>query len=253
MLTFQEYATARQINKKLIDQYGKYKIYSVNGEAVRNRDPAAEEFGGSGTHAFYPKVIPEDEIWIEDDIKPKEQEILITSALYQLKQIKNGISPKIAYDAAMAKEKDYRDSVHLSKQNPSKTNQRAPKGIYLSKYGRIKDEDVEVWLVDGEKVRNKFKTDFIEGAHGFCYGWTPNDEIWIEKGPHTNKEAPLILLHEYVERTLMKYKKMPYEKAHKIAAKVEFSKRPNFSKKDALALTKAKALEYVGEINNDVS
>jgi hypothetical protein len=45
----------------------------------------------------------------------------------------------------------------------------------------------------------------------------------------------------------MKEKEMSYKKAHDIAAKVEWSKRPDkFSKEDALNLTEEKALK----INN---
>jgi hypothetical protein len=132
----------------------------------------------------------------------------------------------------------------LSKKNPWKTDKKPHKDIYIKKYGDMKEEDIEVFYVDGEVVRNKFKSDFIEGGHGFVYQWIPNNEIWIEYGPESTKEAPFILLHEYVERTLMKYKKISYEKAHNIAAKVEFDKRPSqMSKEEVLALSPKQALK----------
>ena len=58
-------------------------------------------------------------------------------------------------------------------------------------------------------------------------------------------ENPYILLHEFVERIIMKYRKILYDKAHEIAAKIEWKmrERGGFSKQDALSLTKSKAFE----------
>jgi len=243
MLTFLEHVNKKNFQKKLLDQYGKYKVFLVNGEAVRNSSPAAEEFGGSSTYCFIPSLIPKNEIWIEDDVKPEEQKILIATALYQVKHTEHGDNAKKVYERGVIKEKDYRDSKCLSQKHPEGTDKKASVKVYVRKYGHIKDENIDVWLVNGEEVRNRCKTDFIEGGHGYVYSWVPNDEIWLELGPHTNKEGPFILIHEYVERILMKYKKTKYDAAHKIAAKVEFSMRPDkLSKQEALALTKEKAL-----------
>ena len=242
MLTFSEYAEKKNFHKKLIDQYGKYKVFLVDGEAVRNSSPAAEEFGGSSTYCFIPSLIPKDEIWIEDDIKPEEQKILIASALYQVKHTERGENSKKVYERGLAKEKDYRDSLKLSGKHPERTDERAKAKIYVRKYGHIKNENIDVWLVDGEQVRNLYKTDFIEGAQPWVYGWTPNHEIWVELSSHKN-EFPYIILHEYTEMMLMKYKKMKYDAAHKIAAKVEFSMRPDkMSKQDILNITKDNVL-----------
>lgn len=248
MISFREFTEKKNVFKKLIDQYGKYKVFSVNGQAVRNSSKQLQEFGGSSIHAYL-SAIPKDEIWIEDDIKPEERVVLIASALHQLKSIAGGMSVGKAYDVGLKKEKDYRDSAKLSRKKPCETDKRAPKEIYVKKYGHIKDDDIDVWLVDGEAVRNEFKTDYIEGAHGYVYSFTPNNEIWIEESPHA-EEFPYILLHEYVERTLMKYKKTPYDKAHVIAAKVEWTMRCNttgginegYCKSDALSLTQSEAL-----------
>ena len=250
MRTFSEYANKKNLHKKLIDQYGEYKVFLVDGKAVRDSSPKAEEFGGSSLHCFIPSLIPEKDIWIEDDIKPEERKILIASALYQLKKIERGVSPGKAYDQGIAREKDYRESMHLSKQNPEKTNERAPNKVYVRKYGHIKDENIDVWLVDGEEVRGHFKVDWIEGGQPWVYGFMPNKEIWVELSSHKD-EFPYIILHEFTEMILMKCKKLKYDAAHTIAAKVEFSMRPDkLSKQDALALTKEKALELVKKFSS---
>ena len=244
MQSFIEHYKKKSLNKKLIETYGKYQVYLVNGEAVRNTSQAMEEFGGSGNHYFY-DFIPENEIWIEDNVREKERDILIARELYSIKLIEGGMSQPKAYAKATDKEKDYRESLKLSKQSPEKTDKRAPDSVYVDEYGKIESEGLTVWTVDGEVVRNKYKTDFIEGGHGYVYAWVPNDEIWLEFGID-KKEMPLLILHEFVEYIIMKYDKMKYDDAHKIAAKVEFKHRDDgFSKEDVLAMTKEKALEMV--------
>jgi hypothetical protein len=243
--SFLEYSKSTAIKKKLIDQYGKIKVYVVNGNAVRNSSKASEEFGGSSTHANLPTTVPENEIWIEDDVKPEERPILIHSDLYQIRMMMHGMSLGKAYDLQIKKEKDYRESISLSKKHPLSTNKPADPSIYLKKYGYIKSGSINVWIVSGEKVRNRYKTDWIEGGNPAVYGFNPNDEIWLEFGIH-EEEFPCILLHEYVEMNIMMYRGLDYNHAHEIAAKVEWQMRcddTKYSKSDVLSLTKVKALE----------
>jgi hypothetical protein len=165
--SFLEYTKNTAFNKKLIDQYGKVKVYVVNGKAVRDSSKESQEFGLSSTHANLPNIVPKDEIWIENNVKEEERPVLIASALYQIRMMKNGMSLGKAYDLQIKKEKDYRESVLLSKKHPYETDEKADKSVYLKKYGHIKNEDIEVWLVSGEKVRNLFKSDFLEGIEQF--------------------------------------------------------------------------------------
>ena len=244
MLKFHEYAKKQDFKKKLIDQYGKYKVFVVDGDAVRNSSAKAEEFGGSNNHTSFPGLIPEDEIWIEDDIAEGERGILISSELCYLNLLDQGKSKDAAYDIMLAKQKHFRERQKLSKKNPSGTDEKGHPDVYVRRYGHILDEDVDIFFVNGEKVRNRYKTDYIEGGHGYVYKWVPNNEIWIENGLHS-KEVPYILLHEYVERILMKYHKKKYDEAHRISSKVEFAMRQKggFTKADILGMTKKKAEE----------
>ena len=246
--SFLEYSKTTAIKKKLIDEYGKINVYVVNGKDVRDSSKDSQEFGDSSTHANLPHTVPENEIWIEDDVKSGERPVLIHSALYQIRMMMHGKSLGNAYDLQIKKEKDYRESVLLSKKHPYDTDEPADKSVYLKKYGHIKNEDIEVWLVSGGKVRDKYKTDFIEAGHGWVYRWIPNHEIWVEFGLH-EVEIPYIILHEFVEREIMKYRKMSYDKSHEIAAKVEWEMRGEggFTKEEALSLTKVKALELAKE------
>ena len=241
---FLEYSRKKEFNKELIDQYGQYKVFVVNGEMVRNSSSAAEEFGGSGDHVFYPNVVPEDEIWVEDSVSKAERHVLVASELYFLRCKSRGMSKDSAYDRMLAKEKDYRDSVKFSKKNPSATDKKAHPKVYVKRYGHIPSEDIDVFLVNGNEVRNRYKVDWIEGGNPETYSFVPNHEMWIELGEHRD-EMPYILLHEFVETMCMRYRKMKYDPAHKIASKVEFAAREkgDLSKEDALSLTRQKALK----------
>ena len=62
-----------------------------------------------------------------------------------------------------------------------------------------------MWLVDGELVRDLYKTDYICGGNPYVpYPWIPKNEIWIEKNLK-KEEIYSIILHEYVESTLVNY------------------------------------------------
>lgn len=230
----------QDFNKKLIDEFDKIKVYEVDGEKVRNSSEIAEEFGLASSHPYFPDLIPDNEIWIENDVKEKERFVLIQNELFKLKKISTGMEKWKAYRKAETKEKIFRNKIKSSKENPEKTSEKEKDGVHVKKYGKI--SDITVWLVDANKIRDKWKSDFMEGGHGYVYKWIPNDEIWIEDGIKKH-EIPFIILHEFVERTLMKEKNMSYEKAHDISAKVEWSKRPNnFNKEDALNLTENEVL-----------
>lgn len=226
--------------KKLIEEYGKYKIYSVNGEKVRDLTKGDEEFGLSSSYPYFPDLIPKNEIWIEEDVKPDETSILIHVELYKLRLIDGGMEKWEAYHKAEKMDKKLREDI-----TKTISDKKSKKDIYVKEYCKI--GDITVWLVDAELVRDWFKVDYMEGGHFYVYKWIPKDEIWIENGL-INSEIPYILIHEYVERTLMKEEKMKYDDAHNIAAKVEWSKRPDkLTKKDMTDMTEEEALKLGNE------
>ena len=237
MKSFLQFITEnkKQVNKKLLDQYGKYKIYLVNGEEVRNLTEKDEEFGLSSSYPYFPNLIPKHEIWIEDSVKENERQIIIYSELYKLKLIEDGVEKWEAYHNSENKVKKLRESSKISK-HTDKNSDKPSKNIYIKEWGKI--GDLTIWLIDAKKVRNEHKSDFMEGGHDYVYNWIPENEIWIEDGLNEH-EIPFIILHEMVERTLMKGK-MKYDDAHDIASKVEWDKRPNDCKK-----------QYIDNINED--
>jgi len=94
-------------------------------------------------------------------------------------------------------------------------------------------DKTKVYLVNGEYVRDELKfAEFIGGGHGYWDKRIPKDEIWIEKEMAGAIDNGSMGVHEIIEYTLMKYKNMSYDEAHKIANSVETIIRELLNKKD---------------------
>jgi len=81
-------------------------------------------------------------------------------------------------------------------------------------------DDMEVILVNGDKIKKKYFMDFVEGGNDMAYKWIPKNEIWIDDNMST-EIMPHITYHEFIERYLMKYEDMSYDDAHDVANKYE--------------------------------
>lgn len=242
-----------QFRKKLIGVFGKYRVFVADDEAIRNKAEYAEEFGDYGV---FPEkggfstinfpFIPKNEIWIAESIKPSERHFIIDNALSYVRHVLRGMDASEAYDRALRREtsgraKDAAYRLRIKKKITFKNlaHKEVLKAVYIREYTSIGDvgDAVRVYLVDGEIVRDIYKTDYIEGGHGYVYEWIPKDEIWIDSKMRPD-EIPIILLHEFVERTLMKSRHVPYARAHDAALRVEFRHRGMFRKKDVERLDK---------------
>jgi hypothetical protein len=213
--------------KKLYGRRREYTIYLVDGESARNLSKADEEFGGVAIHPQFPKLIPEDEIWIEKNSSANEIPILIDTALYQLQQIDAGKSQDEAYKAAIKREKREREILDSAEHRDERPGV-IPKSTYVKLYKTLRD-GTKVWLVNSEEVRNHTKTDFMEGGHSYVYNFVPKGEVWLENGLNI-EELPFILYHELTERVLMRDKNMKYDDAHEIASDKEYEARKSKTK-----------------------
>jgi hypothetical protein len=211
-----------KIIRTIYDRRRGYKIYLVDGESVRNLSNAAEEFGGVAIHPQFPTLIPDDEIWVEKDSHENEIPLLIDTALYQLEQIGLGKDKDEVYKSAIRREKRERQILDFI-EHGGRTFKKLPKTIYVELYAITKD-GTDVWLVNGEEVRNHSKVDFIEGGNDQVYDFIPKGQIWLEDGLNS-EELPYILYHEFTERALMRDKGMSYNQAHKIASDKEYEAR----------------------------
>lgn len=236
-MNFLEYS--RNLHKHLTGQFGKYKVFTVDGANVRKINSKMHEFSDWGIHPVFSEI-PKDEIWIDSITNTKETFFAKFQALKQYRLIDSGLSVSQAYNISLKEDKKIREIVDGLKFHPEKTSKDVPEGVHIKEYCKI--GNIVVWLVDGEVVRDEFKTDFVEGGNGQVYKFCPNNEIWIEKTVRKS-EIPLIILHEFVELTLMKYKRFGYNRAHEIASKVDFKHEGNFNKSDAESLTKDMALQ----------
>lgn len=121
----------RRVHKKLIKKYSldKLKVWIVNGELVR--DLFYIDFTEGGHDKVY-KFIPENEVWIDDDLSPKEIGFILLHELYERNLMcigwpyyvnvkesldKRGNLLKTAHGAASALEYHYRH-------NPKELNKR---------------------------------------------------------------------------------------------------------------------------------
>jgi len=117
----------------------------------------------------------------------------------------------------------------------------------LDKYLRLKDlfslpvdvhikkltskRGLDIWLVDGTKVRSNIDIDFTTGGHGLRYLYVPINEIWIDSAISDIIDVQTAIEHEILELSLMK-RGMHYYKAHDIACIIEAIQRENMEKKN---------------------
>jgi hypothetical protein len=217
-----------QVNKEKLGSYSGYEVYLVSEEDIRNIKLEYEEFTNFAIHDQFESLIPKNEIWIGKEVSEGERKFFINNAVKLYNLINSGVDIAEAYDKALMYEKSLREKSCGIKRSTAKSEKNPPKELYVEQYGKI-GNDITVWIVNGKIVRDLYKTDYVEGGHGFIYSWIPKNEIWIEKDIEED-EMPFILYHEYVELKLMRDKDMDYEDAHEIAAKKEFEMRKEKSK-----------------------
>lgn len=217
------------LHKRRLFAHNSYTIYAVDPLAVRDISLSDEEFGNFAVHDEFPRLIPEDEIWITDRVVPEEGIIFAANAVAQLRAREQGESEDRAYAAGENVERFLRRRLRGAEFRAGRPHKRVPTRIYVEEYTTLPDptrpgEQVTVWLVDGAVVRDLYKTDYTEGGHGYVYPWVPKPEVWLES-TLDRAELPYILAHEFLERRLMHDAGRDYDTAHEISSKVEYNLR----------------------------
>jgi hypothetical protein len=241
MMTFLEFHDTKRIHKRHHKTAGQYEVYLVDATKVRETSKNHDDFSHVGTHVTYPWV-PDREVWIADTIPERERKFLI----------KNGVAQ---YEAKRKGIKDwYGHAVELERQERAKVDGYEFVGKHKQDEVEVRSKvyckiaDVTVWLVDGRKVRDVYRTNFVCGGNAGPYPWIPEKEIWIEKDM-PEKEIIITSLHEYVEYVLMRDRKMSYAEAHPISLCVDWNNRRSFTKTDLESLTRYKALDLADKNN----
>jgi len=182
------------ISKQLIGRFGGISAYRVNGEQVRSLSVDHEEFNESANHKMLPKVVPPNEIWIEDTVVDAEIPTVVAGMLADLMSGN--------YDVAKKTEKLLR------------ANKLDNGSIYVARVGKV--QSVTVFLINAKIVRDSYKCDFALGGNHQVYDWIPENEIWLDSNTHPS-ELPYVALHEFVERKHMLELGCLYERAHAVA------------------------------------
>ena len=181
-----------------------FKAYVVDGDLIRTeKDIEFTNFGQHYRHSY----IPKNELWL-DDTAPQgrdEYKYYIQHMLIEHSLMSKGISYNKASDMAnkvekVARQRDIED-----------------RPIHKKKIGKI--GKLNIWLVEGEQVRDKLDTEFTMGGHDLAYRYIPKDQVWIDDSLR-QEERPPVILHEVYEREKMSQGE-GYEEAHKEASGVE--------------------------------
>ena len=117
-----------KLNKTRILAHAEYRVYSVNGLAVRNVARPDEEFGNFATTDDFPDLIPKGEIWISEKLAPREGVFFIANALTRL-----------ARQAAGATEKAEDDGLEVERMMREKVN-----GVAFRAYAKYFNRDDQV-------------------------------------------------------------------------------------------------------------
>jgi len=231
------------MKKELIQTIGKYKVYEVDGKEIRDSSKENEEFTDWATHGkgiSQLEDVGKNEVWIDNGLNDKDRQIATDCGLYYLELENNNkkdLSNEKLYDKVLMFEKREIEHAENAGKHPigEKSDIKVQDGIKV--HGPLKiPAGNKVWIVNGDKVREKFKTDFVLGGNSESYKWIPRNEIWIEQDVAAN-ERIYILIHELVEWYLMKVKNLTYDKAHEKASKVEYTWRKHTNQPSLSDLT----------------
>jgi hypothetical protein len=247
------------MKKTFVATHEGWDVYSVDASAVRCIARPDEEFGNFATRDKFPNLIPAGEIWLGEKNLDREGVFFIANALTYLKEKEKGTPEDRAYTAGLNVERALREKLTGLKFRGGRPHKRVPPEVYVRPYLTLPDLKfpIEVWVVDGCVVRSLYKTDYMEGGHGYVYRWAAKHQIWIEKALD-RWELPYIVSHEYLELRLMRDEGIEYDEAHAICSKLEFNLRKGrgahpllvpgrrrLAKRDLPKLTREEVFQYV--------
>ena len=205
---------------KKYKKVGGLTVFLVDGKYIReNIDKEFTNFGQCHKFSF----IPQDEMWLDKERNPDEEEFFIDSMLSIRKSLEDGKTYEEAVKKADKIEKRERmasaSAKELKKEHRDKILDEIRKKKVMS-FGRF-----NVWIVNGKIIRDLYWLDFTEGGHDKVYSFVPPDEIWIDDDLST-KEVKPVILHEIFERFFMVLG-FSYDWAHYKASKIEWFCRKN--------------------------
>lgn len=172
-----------------------FTVWIVDGNYIRtNLDP---EFTNFGQHYVFPRI-PQDEFWIDREASPrKEIKYFIDHLLEENRLLRENKKFNYALLKADQLERAERRNSRIYKLLGDDVLKKI-RTHQIKKYSK----KVNVWIVDGELVRDVFFLDFTEGGHHYRYRFIPKKDVWIDNDI-SSRERKYVLLHELKERNLM--------------------------------------------------
>lgn len=102
------------------------------------------------------------------------------------------------------------------------TNNKKAGGIYRYYWGT--NDNYNIWIVDGNQVRQKLYKEWLYGGNEQRYIFNPKGEIWIDNAI-SSEEFDLTVAHELNERHLMAKFGWTYQSAHDSSLRLELTIR----------------------------
>ncbi len=199
-------------------EYKGFKVWIVDGNYIRREIFNEFIYGGNDERYTF---IPESEIWIDNSVSVDEYLTTIEHEIIERNLMRNkGYTYYDAHDSALMFELGMRKGFLTAaneheKQLPmvspidydsTQEIEELPEQIKLSGIYKIpyaKRDGVEIWIVDGYKVRRDIYPDFGYSGNCFAYKFIPQNEIWIDASI-TCQEMEYSIQLELKEMSFMK-------------------------------------------------
>ncbi len=203
--------------RKICD-HNAFEVWLVDGAMIR-RD-ISEDFVGQGYHTWC-HYIPQNEIWIEKDTNEDEWKYFLENIDFEIKGLEEGVSlTEMGKRADSFEQKERRSDPEIQKIIESHHERKeALAKIHKKVLDEYCNDNLTVWLIDGEIVRALYRLEYACGGHDLVYDFIPKNEVWVEEVLDSH-ERKIILIHELHERVLMSQGK-DYLHAHHGATIVE--------------------------------
>jgi len=178
----------------------------VDGYDIRNTLDI--DFSGLADHDSNP-IVPVGKLWL-DKIYADEADFFIETYAKLRELMKSG--------------KNYEEAKAAMRQPVSSSAPRVATCCLL--FGKkITRGNFEISLVDGQKVRQLFDSNFKYGGHGLVYDYVGQKNLIIIDNKVVEDERPFIEEHEYREIVQMDVEGWDYDDAHDYANAFEKIKR----------------------------
>ncbi|MGB9696614.1 MAG: hypothetical protein ACP5P3_05245 [Ignavibacteria bacterium] len=225
-----------------------FNVWVVDGEFVRKNYFDEFVYGGNGERYTF---IPADEIWIDNAISAVEFEYTLQHEINEFLLMRNfQMSYYEAHDSSLMLEQKLRRDDFLKcrkkeevlepvgtidfdsvKEIPSLPDKIRLKNIYKAFVKKL--DSIEVWIVDGGKIRRDIYPDFGYSGNDLAYSFIPHLEIWIDDAISCQQTEYSIQL-ELIERQKL-YEKTSYDDAYEAGKK---SLLPLLTRNDSLVRSK---------------